>query len=344
MTCALGGYRFTALHGLGEYFWQTPCERRPATSMVRPEASAAVRREPSGRLTVWHTFYTFRAFLEHVWLGVLVGGLRREIDILRGAVTVTDWWQHPERGAVAVDANPGFRNDATAVTTLSLTTFTMGSVSNGALVALSAFDRTTVTNYGIQWDSAGTPQALSLVISKNSTDACQGKLHGLLAPTSGNKTLKAGNGAGGNWTTSAELILMCVSFSGVDQGGAATSFIHTNSSAGSTANPSIAITSAVGNYTVVQLAAATDFPTLPTQTLIQVVSGAGADNSGGSIGAGAASVTHGFTLTAVAWNFTGCDIAAVGSVGGTDNFDWLKPSPPANQALAAHRPTIVPVP
>lgn len=214
--------------------------------------------------------------------------------------------------SVAVDSNTGASADATGVTSLNLTTFTVGATSDRALTVFLGWDRTTITAVTGKWDNTGTPQSMTQVIAKNTTDAStRAEIWGLIAPTSGNKTLNFA------WTTAAELIITLVSFQGADQGAVGTTFVNATSNAASTANPSVAVTSATNNYTSAVVSAANDVPGSPTQTNVLDVSGAGFDNTGASIAAGAASVTHGWTMSAVPWAICGCDIVAVGAAGGS---------------------------
>ncbi len=97
----------------------------------------------------------------------------------------------------------------TAVTTLSLTTLTVGTGSNRALVALLSFSQGSIpTGLTVTWDSGGTNQAMTQITGAT---ASQGTvpttvLFGLVNPVSGNKTLKA------SWTPTAACQLAAMSF------------------------------------------------------------------------------------------------------------------------------------
>lgn len=228
--------------------------------------------------------------------------------------------------AVAVDSNSGVTADAAGVTTLSLTTFTVGSGANRALVALLGWDNITHTVTGgyPRWDDAGTPQALTAITNAgaNSSDSCRADLWGLVAPTSGNKTIKV------NWTTAAELIIMLVSFTGVNQTGGSTTFPNGTSATGSSTLSSVVVTSAAGNYTVALANAANSTCEQPvSQTFVASVSGIGADNTCGSIGTGAATVTHTTTVGPTnPWVAVGCNIIVPSAAG--DTQEWRGCYPP----------------
>lgn len=225
--------------------------------------------------------------------------------------------------AVAVDLASANSADATAVTTLTMTTFTVGVGANRALAVFLTWDRTTTTiSSGYpRWDDAGTPQAMTQVVGagKNASDSSQRTdIWGLLAPTSGNKILKV------NWTTSAELIIEMISFTGVDQGSVGGSFAHGTGALGTSATPSIVVTSATNNYTIAIAGEAHQFPPgSPTQTQIAQVSGAGSANNCSSYGAGAATVTHSYSMTSDVWCASGCEIVAVGAAGSSTVTDWM---------------------
>lgn len=154
--------------------------------------------------------------------------------------------------AVAFDAKTAAVTEASGVSTLSLTNLTVGSGSNRAMAILifwsSGASVPTVT--ACNWDSAGTPQAMTLIANTNAFvggSSIAVSAYGLIAPTSGNKTLKI------DWTGSFEAHAVAISFTGVDQTNVATAFPHgtTNLKTSSTASPcSVTITSATGNMAV----------------------------------------------------------------------------------------------
>jgi hypothetical protein len=124
--------------------------------------------------------------------------------------------------AVAVDAASTSFTFVQAVTTSSNTKQTVGSGSNRALVVVVCLDGTSISATGVHWDSTGTNQAATLITSIVN-GAIRIELWGLVAPTSGNKTLKVDLSAAATdfWVSS-------VAFTGVDQTGGVTSFAHAN--------------------------------------------------------------------------------------------------------------------
>jgi hypothetical protein len=209
--------------------------------------------------------------------------------------------------SVAFDAKGTAPADQDAVTTLDCTALTVGAGSNRVLIATLIFSSTAPTGVTVTWDPSGTNQSLTQLATFNTaTNDQRVELWGLIAPTSGNKTLRAA------WTGSSELILDGISFTGADQTGGATTFPNTTTtrSSGGSANPSVVVTSAANNMTVVVVGTQTQFPSAATQTVIFLLSGAGPANGGASYAAGAATVTHGFTQANADWVAVGVDIAA----------------------------------
>jgi hypothetical protein len=155
--------------------------------------------------------------------------------------------------AVAFDAkptgtSPNFDAVFSGATSVNLGTLTVGSGSNRALVASIMFNAV-VSTVALHWDTAGTNQSMTQIgtgtNSIGSTNVIY--LFGLLAPTSGAKTL------GATWTTSAAGYLSGISWTGVSQTSFATSFInfnHVANSCGGTTTSSITVTTTSGNATV----------------------------------------------------------------------------------------------
>ena len=225
--------------------------------------------------------------------------------------------------AVGFDAkstSPTATTSPTRQTSHSHTNLTVGSGANRGLVFGFAWED---INPGpitaCNWDNGGTPQAMTAIVSPTAaSDGTYVALYGLVNPTAGNKTLFI------SWTNSAELIACGIAFTGVDQTGGATTFAHatTNASTGAgsaalPANPTITITSATGNYTVaIAQVGHSAHPTSPTQTSWFGVDGNNANNPAGSYAAGAATVTHAFTISPTnPWIMAGVDIVAAGGGG-----------------------------
>lgn len=235
--------------------------------------------------------------------------------------------------AVAIDSNSGVTSDTSAATAANLATFTVGSGASRLLLVFLAFDRTTTTGRTVSWDSAGTPQPMTLLAGQDASDnSTRVEIWGLLTPTSGNKNLAV------TWTVSAECIIEIVSFTGADQSALATTISNVTQTTASTANPSRAITSATGNYTAAAMSSAAFNASALNQTQVANVSGAGAVNEIASIAVGAATVTHTFTQSACAWGMIGLNVNGVGAIGGpvkaviTRPFPFKPGSPPSRNA------------
>jgi hypothetical protein len=129
---------------------------------------------------------------------------------------------------------------------------TVGSSAQRALIALIGLGKaspvTTVTS--VTWDNGGTNQAMASIGATNvtsGTNQFRVELWGLVAPTSGQKTLHVVISG-----TTSDVYIDEVSFTGVDQTGGATSFANVTSNSATTASTeTITVTSAVGNIGVV---------------------------------------------------------------------------------------------
>lgn len=145
--------------------------------------------------------------------------------------------------AVAIDATGTSDATASGVSTIDFNNLTVGAGANRALVVQISFSHTIVSAVSVTWDQGGTNQACALIVTVNGQDLLSGRvdLWGLVAPTSGNKTLRV------SWTTATDIVVDAASWTGVDQTGGATSFPNSTSTTGNLTNASLAITSAAGN-------------------------------------------------------------------------------------------------
>ena len=213
--------------------------------------------------------------------------------------------------SVAFDANATADSTANGVTSINHANLTIGSGSNRALVAQILWDNTTAPTATVKWDNAGTPQTMTSITgaAKGNTNV-NVQLFGLVAPTSGNKTLNAA------WSGARDVYLNGVSWTGVDQTGGATSFPHGTGGTGTSTTASTgAITSATGNAVMgVHGTSTASVNSMDnTQTFRDNV--AANISGGGNRAAGAATVTLTATLSAsAAWASAGTDIAAAASV------------------------------
>jgi hypothetical protein len=212
--------------------------------------------------------------------------------------------------AVTFDSDATNTTDAGPATSFTNTLLTVGSGTNRVLLALVCWDTSTPGTVTAAWDVVGANQAMTLIVAVNGSSTNRVELWGLVAPVSGNKTLTVTS------TNSNHCCLSAIAFAGANQTGGATSFPNSTSATASTANPSLVITSATGNFTVALMGAAGAFDSGRTQTVLRgyPVNAVASENCDATQATGAASVTHGFTQTATAWGAVGTDIAVPGVV------------------------------
>ncbi len=215
--------------------------------------------------------------------------------------------------AVAVDATTTAWTDVNGVATLTVSNLTVGSGSNRALILLLMFGvGSPPAGITATWDSGGTNQSMTIIpnttTADNSVLAGSGVLYGLLAPTSGNKSLVV------SWTGNQEAHACAISFTGVDQTSVAVAFPHGNTVVHTTITASpvaVAITSAVGNMVVAaetQNAAVFDST---NGTTIAISSGGPNLAIAANYDSGAASVTLSAAFSSTStWDATGCDVLA----------------------------------
>jgi hypothetical protein len=151
--------------------------------------------------------------------------------------------------AVAFDAQGHV--DAASNTTVSGTPITVGTGTNRVLCVGLHFQGTAglPTGISVTWDVGGTAQVMTAITGASGNDTAQGSTdsviwYGLVAPTSGTKTLTA------SWTGARISSMGAVSFTGADQTGGNTTFPHgaANTVNGTTAT--VTVTSATNNMTV----------------------------------------------------------------------------------------------
>lgn len=213
--------------------------------------------------------------------------------------------------AVAFDAQSTTDNKVSNVSTSSDTHLTVGSGTNRALVVQIAWGAGTAPSItGVHWDSAGTNQACTLISNTDITSSngqTRTSLYGLIAPTSGNKTLKV------DWASNvSDGYVSAVAYTGVDQTGGSTSFAHGTTGSGTTNAVSLPVTSAVGNAVAGILCI--------TFTDIGSTSGTNVfiDNTGSFNSAAANRDVGSPTVTLTSspsntWVMSGCDIVAASS-------------------------------
>lgn len=209
--------------------------------------------------------------------------------------------------AATFDANALADTTSNGVLNISASNLTIGSGSNRALTVPVSFSLRTVSAVTVTWDNGASNQACTQILGANGSAGTVGRaeLWGLVNPISGAKTLRAA------WTGASDVCINGASWTSVDQTGGVTTFPHSTSATGSTAAPSVTITSAVGNATV--NATTSDFGTYsaPTQTQLYIDNAPANICAAASRAAGAATVTHAWTLSAGSnWVSVGTDILA----------------------------------
>lgn len=220
-------------------------------------------------------------------------------------------------GSVTFDAKTAAVSPATAgnVTSLTVSNMTVGSGSNRGLVVHIQFG--SIAAYPVAttctWDSGGTNQLMTII--PGTTTALNGGItsssaaFGLLAPTSGNKSLVCTG-----WVTPSEVHITAVSFTGVNQTSVATAFPNGTSTVAitATASPiSMTITSATGHMVTASYGENCNNITAVTGTTIAI------DNSTGpnivaasSYQTGAATVTMQGTFSGTCgWIGSGTDVS-----------------------------------
>lgn len=220
--------------------------------------------------------------------------------------------------AVALDvASP--QTTFITVATIDADSVTVNSGANRALVGAIFFDAV-VTSVTATWDVIGANQAMTQIVTAN-LDATNGGLYlfGLLNPTAGtSKKITF------SWTSTTDGASAGISFTGVDQTAFSSSFVAATTASGTSTTPSITITSAIGNETIdVTYNNAAGY-SAPTQTQLILHNGVPVGAGGSSYAAGAATVTHQWTISSSqTWKSIGVNIVAVGGVAADPPRLWL---------------------
>lgn len=223
--------------------------------------------------------------------------------------------------AVAFDASSYVTSASAGVTTIDLTTLTIGSGSDRVLVAGLLCDKSsTPTGITIVWDPAGTNQSLTAITAALESGTRYAVLFGLVNPTSGNKTLRA------SWTNNEQVILLGASFTGADQTGGDTTFPNGASATGAANPATINVTSAANNMVLAAFVSdggsftgtdtpGTNFFADNSQTII---------NGAASYQAGASTVTMNAGQNAAnsTWQVATDIVASSGGGGGSPPSRW----------------------
>lgn len=217
--------------------------------------------------------------------------------------------------AVTVDATTATIQDGTA--SPFNWSFTMGTVTNGALEVTLVFGTTTLPlGLAVSFNSVAMTQISGTDSGINGTCSCSTVTYGLLAPSSGAHTISV------TWTSgAAEAHGTAISFAGVLQTSIALAFPNGTFTQFTTAvTPhTLAITSATGDLAVAIDTQETSFPwgTINGTTIANSPCTGPQNCSAANYNTGAATVTASFGFsTASVGNISGNDVKAAGGGGG----------------------------
>lgn len=196
--------------------------------------------------------------------------------------------------AVTFDANAVSPATVTTpgVSTLSVTTLTIGTGANRVLVA-QYVGSTDVTS--MAWDPTGANQALTLIFKQQFSGVASYwvELWGLVAPVSGNKTLTATLASSATFSS-----FNATSFNGASQAGGAGTFYNAGQASGSSTSARITVASAAGDMVIDTVAPLVSPVSAPLGT--QTYNASGTSAGAASYIAASASTTLGWTVTPTA--------------------------------------------
>jgi hypothetical protein len=211
----------------------------------------------------------------------------------------------PAGPTVAFD-NVTTGSNSTATTSIPSFNLTIGSITNGAVSVGISFDVNTVSAVSVTIGGVSA-SLISGTDSGTTQSTCRSMIFGLATgSTTGSQAIVI------TWTGAADAVAGAVSAGGVNQ---STPFQHGTFSDGQDngsggGDPSLTITSATGDMTLDNVAdGAGAVPTAPTQTSRYATRDGGFQvGIGGSTAAGAATVTHAWTVGSFAtWTQSGAD-------------------------------------
>ena len=192
-----------------------------------------------------------------------------------------------------------------SASTITNTTLTVGSGPNRALIATYMTNSTSPV-VSCSWDSAGTPQTMTKLITTSlGGGGGSSVIFGLRNPTSGNKTLSCSTDG------PSQQFLSAVSFTGVNQTSDGAAFPNTNGVSGTGTAISNTVTSATNDMTVDASSNNGWNYSAPTQTQLYIDNSGTSTNSASSYASGAVTVTFGWTQqnSAAKWTDSAVDIA-----------------------------------
>lgn len=211
--------------------------------------------------------------------------------------------------AVAFDAVSSGDTRVAGATSLSHTNLTVGSGANRALVVLLVFSSLSVTAISCTWDSGGTNQAASSITSIGNGAGGLSVLFGLVAPTSGNKTLAV------SWSGSSDCTCAAISFTNANQTGGTTTFANAATNTGSSTGSTVTVATNAASAVVASLATKTGISSLNHTTIY--TDNSGANNSAGGnyeVGGSTATMTGTNSVSGL-WAMCGVSVAPLSSGG-----------------------------
>ena len=198
-------------------------------------------------------------------------------------------------------------------TSVTFNNITVGTGANRALVVVLSFSSqvspTFPTGITCNWDTAGTPQAMTQIPNTTASQVTAGgtrflfsTIFGLVAPHSGNLTLVC------SWTNSSVAYIDALSFTNVLQTGGAATFRNGTTATGLSQGLSVIVPSITGDFVVATTAQS--FNETGTSPTTIYTSGAGAFSDGtASFTAGSENTTMSVTgSSSDAWTFSGVDV------------------------------------
>jgi len=219
---------------------------------------------------------------------------------------------------VAVDAIGTAVGVSGIGTSVTFNNITVGTGPNRALVVPLSFSSnasgTPVNGISCVWDSGGTNQSMTQVANATATNIISGSefflsaIFGLVAPTSGNKTLTC------SWTNPAIVYVDAISFNNVLQTGGAITFRKGTTDTGSSLGFSFSVPSSSGDFVVAASSHALD-NVITSPTTLYVGDTGAFGNAAAVFTPGAPSVGVSFSGTSTSlgsgWAASGVDVASV---------------------------------
>lgn len=188
------------------------------------------------------------------------------------------------------------------------TNITVAAGSNTALVFQITFTAN-VTGITCTWDSGGTNQSMTVLNSqKEDTWSNYVYVFGLLAPTTGNKTLAV------SWTTNSSITACAAAFDGVLQTSIAAAFTNAANNSANSANPSLSITTASGDATFAGIVCSNSISGVTTTQLYR--NGSAHQAASYALSSGS-SDAHTWTMSSSNWGMAGIRLNQVSAGGRT---------------------------